>query len=258
MFESRVPCLIHEELMRCRADPSRIVQLNTRDHLDPDWEKPPLEWSRRTDANDPYTDVVITSQFQLLNEDTQSFFLPRQYEVILGIEALFDDTEGLELQIGTHINFPFEGKMVSVVLPLVAIGFQELSVRRQDMPFRPVAEMPFKITGCYLTTIHRRAISFDKIMCEHEFRAEKLCVFHHMVHTENDIGHGAMRFPCPSKYFDDDPKSDWFDKKFTWRYWYAMPYSPHLRDLARPFSRKIARSLVRKRQIMKRAAQWLR
>jgi hypothetical protein len=231
-----VPELIRDELKRCRADPARIVPLNSLENLNVNTATAIEEWGRRMDARDASSDVMVTSQIVLFNEYFAGHFkleLQRHVDVVVGIEALFDGAEGLEVDFG-HFMLPFIGSKAPVVIPIIALQFSHVKIRLVPAlnDLRPAAEKPIRVIGCMLKEEFRRQLVYTKLYCEQDNTSEDLAIFHNLPILNLDIGYEGIRFPSPSKFFDDDPSIDWFDPKQ--RCWNLLrSYGPHLRDLAR-------------------------
>jgi hypothetical protein len=253
-----VPRLIRDELKRCRADPARIVPLNSLENLNVNTAAAIEELGRRYDARD-HADVMITSRIMLFNEYFAGHFkleLQRHVDVVVGIEALYDNTGTLELDFG-HFMLPFIGSKAPVVIPIIALQFSQVKIRLVPAlhDLHPAAEKPIRVIGCMLKGELRRQLCRDKIYCEQDNTSEDLAIFHNLPILNLDIGYNGIRFPSPSKFFDDDPSIDWFDPKQ--RCWHLLrSYGPHLRDLARLHSKELGDFSRRKRQLTKRIDAW--
>jgi hypothetical protein len=256
---------IRDELKRCRAEPARMMPLNSLENLNVSQVAAIEEWGRRIDARD-HADVLITSRIMLFNEYSAGYYkleIQRHFDVVLGIEALFDDTEGLELDFG-HFVVPFIGSKAPVVIPIIALQFSRVKVQLKPSmdDLRPMGSMSFKVIGCMLKDEFRRQLCFDKLYCEQDFASENLATWHNMPSLQHDEGYNGTRFPSPSKFFDDDPSIDWFDPKQ--RCWILLrSYGPHLRNLGRSFAaeakcdREIRIKSVEVARRLRRLKDWL-
>lgn len=258
------PEKIQKELLECRRDPSRIIQMNTLDNLAVVDERQMVYIEERTQRGELDKDIVIVSEYMMIGR-FREITLPR-YAVIIWIEALGDVPGVLSLEMGRY-SFPFVGLRAPVVVPFLGLQFGEVKIRYS----RPVGQLHrdvvlLRIFGCNFSMEYRRELTGSKLLCENEFSEEDVyCTYGGSIQYQIGTCSDAIRFPCPSKYFDDDPTIDWFNPTMDWispnhkNYWRTMLYSPHLRDLARTASKTWLSTAVRRHRagIPKRARMWL-
>jgi len=241
--------LIRDALKRCQADPAQIIHVNTLEHLEMIEDDGLHEYMVR----DPNPNIAITSKIVWMEPFRERLILERTFDVIIGIEALTTDTEGLALEIGRQ-EIPFEGAHAQVVIPLVSLAFSTVKICSRA---RFAVRTPFRIIGCFLGHEYRVELAKARtILCEREFSQEALEVHFGCARLETDRRSDSriLRLPCPSKFMDEDPTINWADSNLS-KYPF-LPYSPYLRTKAKLMSSKLANSVRPRRIMMKRIAAW--